>query len=77
MKEEKEMKTVKFGMEITFPDEDVAQEELIQKILGDAPEFEDCVITINLESEKSRDNTQDYYNKKNEISQAHQVVPFM
>jgi len=38
-------------MEITFPDEDIAQEELIQTILGDAPEFSDCL--INVYSEKN------------------------
>ncbi|MHA1106803.1 MAG: hypothetical protein ACTSPN_13990 [Promethearchaeota archaeon] len=40
------MKTVKYRVEITFPDEDVAKEDLIQKILFEAPEFEGCLVSV-------------------------------
>ncbi|MHA1454863.1 MAG: hypothetical protein ACTSR5_02600 [Promethearchaeota archaeon] len=35
------MKTVKYDLEITFPDEDIAHVNLIQRVLSEAPEFED------------------------------------
>ncbi|MHA1671627.1 MAG: hypothetical protein ACTSV5_13795 [Promethearchaeota archaeon] len=43
------MKTVKYGLEIAFPDEDVAKEDLIQKILFEAPEFEDCLANVYID----------------------------
>ncbi|MHA1499913.1 MAG: hypothetical protein ACTSRT_20480 [Promethearchaeota archaeon] len=43
------MKTVKYGLEITFPKEDVAKEDLIQKILFKAPKFEDCLVSVYID----------------------------
>ena len=36
----------KYGLEITFPDEDIVDVNLIQRVLSEAPEFEDCLVNI-------------------------------
>ncbi|MHA1671038.1 MAG: hypothetical protein ACTSV5_10770 [Promethearchaeota archaeon] len=61
------MKTVKFGLEITFPDEDIAQEDLIQKILFEAPEFEDCLVNVSFDRPKNEASKEPIvsYNKEN------------
>ena len=42
------MKAIKeYNVEIMFPDGDIDTEDLIQKILSDAPEFENCIINVN------------------------------
>ena len=47
------MKTVKYGLEMTFPDEDIAEEDLIQRILFEAPEFEDCLVNVYIDYPKN------------------------
>ena len=43
------MKTIKYGLEITFPDEDIADVNLIQRVLSEAPEFEDCLVNVYID----------------------------
>ena len=43
------MKTIKYGLEITFPDEDIADVNLIQRVLSEAPELKDCLVNIYID----------------------------
>ncbi|MHA1671152.1 MAG: hypothetical protein ACTSV5_11340 [Promethearchaeota archaeon] len=47
------MKTVKYGLEITFPDEDIADVNLIQRVLFEAPEFNDCLVNVYIDNPKN------------------------
>ena len=47
------MKRVKYGLEVTFPDEDIADVNLIQRVLSEAPEFEDCLVNVYIGTPKN------------------------
>ena len=54
-------------LEMTFPDEDIAEEELIQRIIFEAPEFEDCLVNVYIDYPKN--------NASKTVSYTHLTLP--
>ncbi len=48
------MKTAKYTLEITFPDDETMDENLLQKVILNCPKLEDCLVWVYKEENKNK-----------------------
>ena len=46
--------TIKYGVEITFPDQDIMNPNLLQDIIFNCPELENCAVNVYTVNKKKK-----------------------